>query len=289
MTTKKKKKEKEEQEALKRLRTEVAGEIADQLPPELLDPKREKQPEPSGSLKVQSEDEVKRIIEAILFTASKPVTSADFKRALPGFNGSKIEKCVRELQAEYEQTGRSFRIQDIAGGFECATHPKYAPWIVKLELQRKAKQATQSALETLAILAYKQPMTRVEIEDLRGVDASGVLATLLDRQLIRIVGKKDILGRPFLYGTTDKFLQHFGLKALTDLPNISEIQTLVENSVKRDELLRTERMVEAGDGPDATLKDVTLSALPVDRQEAKNPEQENPSSALPPQDDGDDK
>ena len=185
------------------------------------------------------------MIEAILFTSGKPVTLGDLKRALTGYGETKIEKLVRELQSEYEREGRSFRVQEIAGGFECATDSKYAPWILKLELQRKQRQATQSALETLAILAYKQPVTRIEIEDLRGVDVSGVLSTLLDRGLIKIVGKKEVPGHPFLYGTTDKFLEHFGLKSIQNLPDISEIRSLIENSVKREELLRAEKVISA--------------------------------------------
>ena len=92
-------------------------------------------------------------------------------------------------------------------------------------------------------MAYKQPITRAEIEDLRGVDVSGVLATLLERNLIKIVGKKEVPGRPFLYGTADKFLEHFGLKSIADLPDISEIRSLIEHSVKREELLRTEKII----------------------------------------------
>ena len=225
------------------LRVELSKEITDQLTPELREEIRSASKAEPQARRVQNDEEAKRVIEAVLFTSGKPVTISDFKRALTGYGDQKIEKLVRELQTEYEREGRSFGISEIAGGFECATNPKYAPWILKLELQRKARQATQSALETLAILAYKQPITRAEIEDLRGVDVSGVLATLLERNLVKIVGKKEVPGRPFLYGTTDKFLEHFGLKSITDLPDISEIKSLIENSVKREELLRTEKMI----------------------------------------------
>lgn len=235
--------EKQKEAELKALRQELSREISDQLPPELRAETRSQVKPELQTREVHDEEEAKRVIEAILFTAAKPVTVADLKRALAGFGLAKIEKVVLDLKAEYEREGRSFRIQEIAGGFECATNPKYAPWILKLELQRKARQATQSALETLAIVAYKQPTTRAEIEDLRGVDVSGVLATLMDRSLIKIVGRKEIPGRPFLYGTTEKFLEHFGLKSLQDLPDISEIRSLIEHSVKREELLRTPKIV----------------------------------------------
>ncbi len=134
---------------------------------------------------------------------------------------------------------------EVAGGFEIATRKEYAPWICRADMQKKAKQATQSALETLAILAYKQPLTRAEIEELRGVDVSGVVSNLMERAFIKIVGKKEIPGRPFLYATTEKFLEHFGLNTLKDLPNIEEIRMLVEKSVKKDELLGTQKLVDA--------------------------------------------
>ena len=235
--------DKEKENALKALREEISREIEEQLPPELANETEKSSKQGSQAYEIGDEQEAKHVVEAILFTASKPITVSELKRVLPHFTPSKIEALVRELQEEYRCEGRSFGIQEIAGGFECSTDPKYAPWVLKLELQRKAKQATQSALETLAILAYKQPVTRAEIEDLRGVDVSGVLATLLDRSLIKIAGRKEIPGRPFLYGTTEKFLQHFGLKSLQDLPNISAIRSLVENSVKREELLRSEKIV----------------------------------------------
>ncbi len=238
-----KQKEKEKQAQLKALRGELAREIAEQLPSILgVDPRTAPKTE-AAARPIHDDQEAKRVIEAILFTSGKPVTVADLKRALTGYGLPKIERLVHELRSEYEREGRSFRIQEIAGGFECATDPKFAPWILKLELQRRSRQATQSALETLAILAYKQPTTRAEIEDLRGVDVSGVLVTLLERNLIKIVGRKEVPGRPFLYGTTDKFLEHFGLKSIADLPDISEIKSLIENSVKREELLRTEKIV----------------------------------------------
>ncbi len=247
--------EKEREAALKKLREEISEEIALQLSEAVVRDGREP-PEgagPKGGVSQWTDQEIrddahaKRIVEAVLFTAAKPVTVQELKRSLAGFSQAKIENIIQELQAEYVKEERSFRIQEIAGGFECSTDPEYAPWILKLERERKVKQATQSALETLAILAYKQPVTRAEIEDLRGVDVSGVLATLLDRNLIRIVGKKEVPGRPFLYGTTDKFLEHFGLKSLKGLPDISEIKSLVEHSVRKEELLRTEKMISTED------------------------------------------
>ena len=237
-----KQKEIHREKELKALREELEEKLSEQLPAEEAVGAR------VGAAKFEEPAEVdeaqaKRVVEAILFATSKPVTVAEIKRSLKGYGASKIEGFVRELQAEYERDGRSFRINEIAGGYELSTQPEYAPWIVKLEIQKKAKQATQSALETLSILAYKQPVTRAEIEELRGVDVSGVVSTLLEKNLIKIVGRKEVPGRPYLYGTTDKFLEHFGLKSLNELPNISEIKSLVENSVRKEDLLRTEKML----------------------------------------------
>ena len=177
----------------------------------------------------------KRVIEALLFSSGKPLTASEIKKAVSGVSAREIQEAITELREEYEREKRSFELIEIAGGWQMVTRKAYAAWLTRLEQQKKARQATQSALETLAILAYKQPVTRAEIETLRGVDVSAVLSTLLERGFIKITGKKEVAGRPFLYGTTDKFLEHFGLKALVDLPQIAEIKTLVERAVKKEE------------------------------------------------------
>ncbi|MDD5085031.1 MAG: SMC-Scp complex subunit ScpB [Candidatus Omnitrophica bacterium] len=232
----------EANDKLKELRKELEAEIEDQLPKE--DDYLRVEVERAVDISPDDHARIKRVIEALLFASGRPLTIQEFRKVLKNIKPSDIERFVRELKEEYEKDGRSFRIIDVAEGYEISTEPRYAPWIMKLELQKRVKQATQAALETLAILAYKQPVTRVEIEDLRGVDASGVLSTLLDRGFIKIVGRKEVPGRPLLYGTTDKFLEHFGLKSLKDLPNISEIRSLVESAVKKEDLMRREKIVE---------------------------------------------
>lgn len=176
----------------------------------------------------------KRILEALLFVTAKPLTASDIRKIIPGITARELERLIHELREEYEREGRSFELIEIAGGFEIVTRKEYSPWLARLELQRKVRQASRSALETLAILAYKQPVTRAEVEELRGVDISGVLSTLIERGFIKIVGKKEVAGRPFLYGTTEKFLEHFGLKSLDSLPPIGEIKTLVERAVRKE-------------------------------------------------------
>ncbi len=267
---KQKDKEKEQAEKIKALRRELEEKLEEQLLESLQgDSPQEKgqvlQPVPfSGTVpletavmdeKMQVEvrrlDEnqmlepaqAKKIIEALLFAATKPLTVPEIRKAVKPLTAREAEAIIAELKEEYLQQGRSFEIIEIAGGYEMATRKEYAPWILKIELQKKAKQVTQSALETLAILAYKQPVTRAEIEDLRGVDVSGVMATLVERNLIKIVGRKEVPGRPFLYGTTEKFLEHFGLNRIEDLPPISDIQSLVEKSVRKEDLLGVQKNV----------------------------------------------
>ncbi len=264
---KQKDKEKEQAEKLKALRRELEEKIEEQLPAGIADETMRVEVQKINEGEALEPAQAKAVIEALLFASAKPVTIQEIRRAVKALAPQQIEGVIEELKSEYESQGRSFEIHEVAGGYEIATRKRFAPWILKLELQKKAKQVTQSALETLAILAYKQPITKAEIEDLRGVDASGVMGTLVERGLIKIVGKKEVPGRPFLYGTTEKFLEHFGLKALTDLPNIDEIKTLVENSVKKDELLGTQRLVDVPAETEVALPDKPPTETPEPAQE----------------------
>jgi len=241
-------KEREKQAKMKALRKELDREIQDQLEESgvletLVDPAKYQ----VGSLNeddLKDPAKAKKIVEALIFASSKPLTPAEIRKATKVLTASQIEKIVTELKEEYRGQDRPFEIIEIAGGYELSTKREFAPWILRIELQRKARQATQSALETLAILAYRQPLTRAEIESLRGVDVSGVVSTLMEKGFIKILGKKEVPGRPFLYGTTDKFLEHFGLRSLQDLPSISEIQQIVEGSVKKEQLIGTAKIVD---------------------------------------------
>ena len=239
-----KREEKEREEKIKALREELEEKLETELPPEMLEGRARVEIQKINENEILDPARAKQIVEALLFASSKPLTVAEIRKVVKTLTPAQIEKIMEELRSEYDRERRSFELLTIAGGFEIATRKEYAPWIFKIELQKKARQATQSALETLAILAYKQPITRAEIEELRGVDVSAVLATLMERGLIKIVGKKEVPGRPFLYGTTDKFLEHFGLPSLAQLPNIEEIKTLVEGAVNKDKLLGTQKIVE---------------------------------------------
>lgn len=238
-------KEKEEEQKLKVLRKELEEKIEEQLPPEMLsDEKIKVEVERINEDEVLDPARAKQVIEALLFASSKPLPVSDIRRVVKSLTPGQIAGVISDLRADYARENRSFEVIEIANGYEIATKREFAPWLCKLELQKRIKQVTQSALETLAILAYKQPVTRAEVEELRGVDVSGVLTTLMERGFVKIVGKKEVPGRPFLYGTTEKFLDHFGLKSIQDLPSIDEIKNIVENSVNKDELIGTQKMVE---------------------------------------------
>ncbi len=167
--------------------------------------------------------EAKRIIEAILFVSDKPVSIAILKDVLKEIDPTDIRASIEELNNEYNSSQRSFGIKEIAGGFQMLTDPVYSTWISSL-YRKPSDRMTQPALETLAIIAYKQPLTRSDIEAIRGVNVDGVLHTLEERSLIKTRGRVDGPGRPILYGTTNEFLQHFGLKSIEDLPKLKEFQ-----------------------------------------------------------------
>lgn len=168
-------------------------------------------------------DEAKKIIEVLLFVSDKPISIDTMHEVLQDVEPTEIRTMIEELNGEYASTGRSFSVKEIAGGFQMLTDPAYSRWISEL-YKRPADKLRGPALETLAIIAYKQPITRSEIEAIRGVNVDGVLHTLEERELIRSKGRLDAPGRPILYGTTTEFLQHFGLKSLDELPKLKEFQ-----------------------------------------------------------------
>jgi segregation and condensation protein B len=260
-------KEREKQAKMKALRKELDREIQDQLEENgvletLVDPSRYRV-ESLREEDLKDPASAKKVVEALIFASPKPLTPAEIRKVTKVLTAAQIDQIVTELKEEYKQQGRPFEIVEIAGGYELSTKKEFAPWILRIELQRKARQATQSALETLAILAYRQPLTRAEIEALRGVDVSGVVSTLMEKGFIRIVGKKEVPGRPFLYGTTEKFLEHFGLKSLQELPSLSEIQQMVESSVKKEQLIGTTRIVDVpqeGVSQEGASRDASESA-----------------------------
>ncbi|HEY1375087.1 MAG TPA: SMC-Scp complex subunit ScpB [Candidatus Binatia bacterium] len=170
-------------------------------------------------------DQLKSILESLLFASDGPLTAARLAEVIEGVERKEIAAALAEMQSEYDSAGRGFRLSEVAGGYHMRTARENADWVKKLYRDRPARMS-KATLETLAIIAYKQPITRAEMEAIRGVDVDGVVATLLDRRLIRIVARKDIPGRPFLYGTTPEFLQVFNLKDLSQLPTLKEMEEM---------------------------------------------------------------
>lgn len=168
------------------------------------------------------EDREKRsLVEALLFFSGEPLTPAALKAAAE-IDETEIRKIMEGLILDYRNRDGGILITEIANGYQMVTNPAYAAWIRKLKGSESARLSL-AALETLAIIAYKQPIIKAEIEQVRGVNSDGVIKTLLDRRLIKIIGKKEAPGRPLLYGTTREFLQYFGLKDLSELPTLRDL------------------------------------------------------------------
>ncbi len=172
---------------------------------------------------------IKGILEAMLFVATDPIPMARVVSLLGGASKQEVEQALAALQYDYEQEGRGLQLAEIAGGYKIVTKAEFAPWLKRMDKTKAPAKLSRSALESLAIIAYKQPIVRGEIEQIRGVETSGVLRTLLERKLVRIVGRKEEPGRPIMYGTTKFFLEHFGLRDLSQLPPLREFKELGES------------------------------------------------------------
>ena len=166
--------------------------------------------------------ELRAIVEALIFASPEPVTFKMLFKLLADEPQEDVVAAVEALRADYEQRP-GLQCVEVAGGFQIVTRPELHEWVRRLFHERSTQKLTVQALETLAVIAYKQPITALEISEVRGVNTSGVLATLLERHLIKIVGRKNVVGRPFLYATTKEFLIRFGLRDLGDLPKIGDM------------------------------------------------------------------
>jgi len=167
---------------------------------------------------------LKAIVEAMLFAGEDPLGAERLAEAAgEDVTVGMVREAVRELMADYDAHGRAFTIEEIAGGFQLFTRPQFNPYLRKIVRARSEARFTQAALETLAIIAYKQPIMRVEVEDIRGVACGDMIRTLMQKGLVRVAGRGEQLGRPLLYGTTKKFLQAFGLASTKDLPDAKQL------------------------------------------------------------------
>ncbi len=192
--------------------------------------------------------ELKAIVEALIFASPEPITPRMLFKLLADEPKEDVTAAVQALKAEYdERPGLQF--VEVAGGYQIVTRPELHEWVRRLFHERTSQRLSVQALETLAVIAYKQPITALEITEIRGVNTSGVLNTLLERHLIKIVGRKNVVGRPFLYGTTKEFLIRFGLNDLSDLPKVEDMAEALgfDPPGKLFEVTPREEMLPLGD------------------------------------------
>jgi len=175
-------------------------------------------------LENKSPDEVKRIVEALLFADPEPISIRKICDIVEGAEAGVIREAIQQLRGEYDTHDRVFQIEEIANGFQLLSRPEYHEWISKIRKKSGEGKLSQPALETLSIIAYKQPIIRAEIEAIRGVQSGQMIRTLIEKGLVKITGRDEVLGRPLLYGTTTKFLDHFGLKSIKDLPKVEDLE-----------------------------------------------------------------
>lgn len=170
--------------------------------------------------------ELKSIIEALIFASPEPVTMKALMKLLETEPKEAIESAIAALKQDYDRPG-GLQLVEVAGGYQIVTKQEFNEWVRRLFHERTTQKLSVAALETLAVIAYRQPVTSPEIADVRGVNTAGVLGTLVDRKLIKIVGRKAVVGRPFMYGTTREFLERFGLNDITDLPKVEDMSELL--------------------------------------------------------------
>ena len=169
------------------------------------------------------------IIECLIFVSKHPLTIQEIYTFLKDVEKEEINDALGELEERWEEMGRSFILSNVAGGYQFRTRPEYSQYVVEFNKEIKKFRLSKAALEVLAIVAYKQPVTKIEIEKIRGVDCSSSVSVLLDRRFIEIAGRKEVPGKPFLYRTTNLFLETFGLKNIKDLPTVKEIEKIKED------------------------------------------------------------
>ncbi|TKS58038.1 MAG: SMC-Scp complex subunit ScpB [Nitrospira sp.] len=205
------------------------GGAQEHLPDDRGAANKQSAPSFNGLAQEIAERELKAILESMLFVSSEPLSVTRLVAVLGDVTKVEVERVLRSLGDDLDQEGRGIRLAEVGGGYRLMTKQEYAPWIKCLDKAKSAAKLSRSALESLAIIAYKQPIVRSEIEEIRGVETSGVVRTLLERKLVRIIGRKEVPGRPIMYGTTKFFLEHFGLNDLSQLPPLREFKELGES------------------------------------------------------------
>ena len=218
-------------------------------------------------------DDIKNIIESLLFVADEPLTIDRLKKIIPGAESRELRETLEELTTDYETRQGGFFLKQVAGGYQIRTRPEYMEWIKRL-LQPRPQRLSKAALETLAIIAYKQPVIRSDVEHIRGVDCGGILRVLLERKFVRVLGRKDIPGRPLIYATTKRFLEVFDLKNLRDLPTPKEIEEF--GSALSEEMDETDREAQAAEISIENTEETEASSVP---EQSETPA-ENPQASM---------
>lgn len=223
-------------------------------------------------------DNLKPVVEALIFAADEPLPLKQIKALVEDTTDKDIQKVIDQLNVEYSQANRAISVNMIGGGYQMVTRPKYAPWIRKFFQKRIQTRLSHAALEALSVIAFKQPVSRVEVDAIRGVNSDGVIRTLLERKLITMAGRADGPGRPLLYKTTQEFLQHFGVNDLADLPKPKELE----------ELMKEETAGEAEKDQDVVQMDVREGEVVIEETGQNPPEvvgepETEPDASPPPE------
>ena len=243
--------------------------------------------------------QLKQVLEAIMFASQKPLSVKEITSVLKGaaeadkenpasvampfakVKEAQLRAAIEELELEYSDPGRTYEVRESAAGWQLVTKPDYAPWLRQLFPENRSARLSAPAMETLAIIAYRQPITRGDIEAVRGVAVDGVMQTLLDRGLIKIDGRAEIPGRPLLYGTTQNFMEHFGLKNLDDLPNAGELRKISLPTAEPPAAETPAADAPAVEGPatEAAAEEVTAETAATPEAEVETPA-EHPADFL---------
>jgi segregation and condensation protein B len=215
-------------------------------------------------------ENIKSIIESLLFISDEPLSLDRIQKVVDGVERKEIRDALQALTDEYETRRSGIMLREVAGGYQLRTSPANAEWIKRL-IQPNPVRLSKASLETLAIVAYKQPIIRSDIEHIRGVDCGGVLRMLLERKLVRVLGRKEIPGRPLIYATTKFFLELFDLKDLKDLPTLKEIEALGATDLDEDMVTDSDAS-DSEDRPDQTEQSPLTDATAIEEENDTTPE-----------------
>lgn len=240
---------------------------------------------------------MKRELEALLFATDSPLTIARLKKIFPERENAEIRAAIVELEQDYTAAGMAFTVVEFGGGWQIATRPEYAPLVDNLLKSRSFTRLSKAGLEVLAIIAYRQPITRLEIDEIRGVNSSGAISTLTERNLITVVGRSQTVGNPLLYGTTREFLNHLGLKGLGQLPDLPALEGVLEDREQLKEFasrigreVTDEELEEYFSAPETALREEPESGIaPSDGDEpgAAPADDQEDATGAPAEDDDD--